>query len=298
MPARWDGRCALFLLSVCLSSTAGSATLVMVQFFKYHGIGNDFIVVDRLSGGAPLDPVVVRLLCARHQGVGADGILSIWPDVIADARMQVQNADGSEAETCGNGLRCVARFLHDEGKVADQRAVIVLRDGAGVHKCERMTSERIRVGMGPPVWRHPDVPYGDVDLQVAETVIRARCLVLGNPHAVVFVEDTELEPWSRRFGRDLETHPVFPHRANVSFAAKTDAGFRVVVHERGVGITLACASGACAVAAAATARGVWPVGEPMQIELPGGVLTIDVDAEGQLRQEGEAVRVFTGEVEL
>lgn len=267
----------------------------VLAFRKYHGLGNDFLVVDRMGGGEPLTAAQARWLCDRHTGVGADGVLLVWPDPDASARMQLLNADGSEADTCGNGLRCMALFLGDAGY--ERKENLVLRSGQGLHSCVRTAPGRFRVTMGEAIHEHPDVPAGrPAVLDVGDERVEATCLVVGNPHAVVIVNDPMTE--ARRLGATLERHPAFPRRANVIFAHARDGGFDAVVFERGVGITRACGSGACALGVAAVAHGLARAGEPIEVRLPGGPLTIEVDPAGEIRQEGEAAFVFAGEVEV
>ncbi len=267
----------------------------MLEFRKYHGLGNDFVVVDRMGGGQPLSAAAARSLCDRHTGVGADGVLLVWPDDGADARMQLLNADGSEADTCGNGLRCMAQFLYDAGHAHHDRLTLI--SGQGRHTCTRTAPGRFRVSMGRAVTAHPDVPAErPARLAVGDETVEATCLVVGNPHAVVLVDDPAAA--AERFGAAIERHPKFPRRTNVIFARARDGGFDAVVFERGVGVTRACGRGACALAVATIDRGDARTGEAIAVHLPGGVLTVEVDASGEIHQEGEAVFVFAGEVEL
>ena len=269
----------------------------VLRFAKYQGLGNDFLVVDGRELAATLSAAAVQRLCDRHHGVGADGILTVWPTSGADARMQVQNADGSEAAMCGNGLRCVARYLHDAGRLAAGASLVTLRVGEGLYRCERRGTDRVRVAMGKALFVHPDLPGPAVELESAGECFLASCVYIGNPHAVVFVDHAEPAQLAEQHGPALEAHPAFPNRVNVSFARPRADGFDVAVFERGVGMTLACGSGASAVAAAAVRGERWPAGRAAVIHLPGGMLSIVVDATGEIWMEGETVRVFSGEVE-
>ena len=268
----------------------------MLRFAKYQGLGNDFVVVDgrELTSALPAD--TVRRLCDRHRGIGADGILTVWPTSGADVRMQVQNADGSESGMCGNGLRCVARYLWEEGRVPTGRATATIEAGRGRYGCERLAADRYRVAMGEALAAHPDLPGSTVELEHAGARFRAVCVHVGNPHAVIFVDAQEPMTLAERHGPAFERHPAFPNRVNVSFARAAADGFDVVVFERGVGVTLACGSGATAVAAAAVREQRWPASRAMSIRLPGGALTVEVDPGGAITVTGEAVRVFAGEV--
>jgi diaminopimelate epimerase len=267
----------------------------VLSFRKYHGLGNDFLVVDRMEGGRALGSREVRWLCDRHRGVGADGVLLAWSESGIAGRMQLLNADGSEADTCGNGLRCLAQFLADAGyPVGDE---IVLRSGQGLHTCTRTGLGRYRVTMGNAEFPHPDVPHErPAHLEAAGATFAATCMVVGNPHAVIRADDPAAE--AQRVGAALERHPAFPRRANIIFARPRPGGFDAVVHERGVGITEACGSGACALGVAAVANDWAVAGEPMEVHLPGGMLTIEVSPNGEISQEGPATFVFAGEVEL
>jgi diaminopimelate epimerase len=268
----------------------------VLRFAKYHGLGNDFVVVDGRELAAPLAPARIRQLCDRHRGIGADGVLTVWPATAADARMQVQNADGSESGMCGNGLRCVARYLYETGRVPLAQAMLTIEAGAETYRCERLAEGRFRVAMGRAAVAHPDLPGPEVTLDSGGERFRAACAHVGNPHAVIFLEAGEPVALAERHGPALERHPAFPNRVNVSFVRARADGFDVAVFERGVGLTLACGSGAAAVAAVAVREQRWAAGEPMAIELPGGRLTVVVDPNGTIQMTGEAVRVFTGEV--
>lgn len=280
----------------------------MLTFAKYHGLGNDFVILDRRSGGRDLDAREVRAICDRHRGVGADGVLSLRAHPTASALMVTQNSDGSEAGVCGNGLRCASRFLYDSGIVAPSVSELTLAAGERIYRVERLAADCYRIGMGRAEVSHPDLPRGGasgepVTLTVDERSFAASCCSLGNPHAVIFLNsggsdsESPLE-LAQRYGPALERHPGFPNRVNVSFARlRGSDGFDVVVYERGAGITQACGSGACAVAAAAVRRGLRSVDHPIEVYLPGGALRIVVRADGLIEMQGEAIRVFTGVVE-
>jgi diaminopimelate epimerase len=269
----------------------------VLRFAKYHGLGNDFVVIDGRELSAPLVAERVRQLCDRHRGIGADGVLTVWPSSGADARMQIQNADGSESGMCGNGLRCVAHYLQDEGRVSLAQSTVAIQVGAEAYNCERMAHECFRVAMGRPLAAHPDLPGPELVLESGGERFRAVCVQVGNPHAVIFVEAGEPMAFALRHGPALERHQAFPNRVNVSFVLARADGFDVVVFERGVGVTLACGSGAAAVAWAAVREGRWPTEKAMSIWLPGGVLTAEVDNRSAIWVTGEAKRVYAGEVE-
>lgn len=275
----------------------------MLRFHKYHGLGNDFVILDGVSRPLPpLSPEAIRFLCDRHTGVGCDQLLCLVPEAGADGRMRVYNADASESGQCGNGLRCVARLLWDEGLVHASRDAVVLAAGEGRYPVERLAEDRYRARMGKPAFRHAELPRaasaaGEVVLDAGGRAFAATSVHVGNPHAVLFVDEPPAE-LAARFGPTLERHRDFVARANVSFVRPEAGGFEVVVFERGDGVTLACGSGACAVGAAAVARGRWQPDVPMKVRLPGGLLLITVGAGGEILMEGPAVRVYSGEVML
>jgi diaminopimelate epimerase len=264
-------------------------------FFKYHGLGNDFVVLDRRASGLDIDEARTRQLCDRHFGVGADGVLTVLPAQGAVARMVVHNADGSVAEMCGNGLRCVAAYLA-EGDPARPRALRVAT-GAGELDCEldwdQGTVSRVTVAMGPALLESPLLPHGGPFVRRPIEGHLATAVSLGNPHLVLLEAPLAL---ASTLGPALELHRLFPERTNVEFVApRAEGGLTVVVWERGVGLTLACGTGACAAVAASVLEGRVPADAWVPVRLPGGVLEIRVQAD--LRQvwlRGEARRVFQG----
>jgi diaminopimelate epimerase len=260
-----------------------------VEFVKAHGTGNDFVVVEDLTDRYQITPELVRAVCDRHFGVGADGLIRIAPGTEAPFFMDYHNADGSLAEMCGNGVRVVGKYLGDRGLVG---ATCDLETRAGVkhlelHADDRGDIDRVTVDMGPPTL--DDERTLEVD---GEEVI-ATCLSMGNPHAVVFVEDVDKAPVTS-LGPALETHPAFsPDKTNVEFAQLVDrTTVRQRTWERGVGETLACGTGACAVAVAAQVRGL--TGRPLVVELRGGRLELDWTPGGTVRMTGPAREVAHG----
>lgn len=268
------------------------------RFFKYHGLGNDFVVLDRRQGGGDIDGAAARAWCDRRRGVGADGVLVILPAPGAAGRMVVHNADGSLAEMCGNGVRCVARHLAEQDG-ARPRALVV-ETGAGPKTCalewDGAAVASVTVDMGPATFDAPHLPRGPgggpfVDQPVGG--VRGTAVSLGNPHLVLW----DVDP-SRAgvLGPALEHDPLFPERTNVELCSlEPDGTVRVVVWERGSGLTLACGTGACAAAAVAVERGLRPAGTWLDVALPGGVLGVKIDA-GTRRAwlRGPAARVFEG----
>jgi diaminopimelate epimerase len=260
-----------------------------VEFVKAHGTGNDFVVVEDLTDRYRITPELVRAVCDRHFGVGADGLIRITPGTAAPFFMDYRNADGSLAEMCGNGVRVVGKYLGDRGHVG---GAFDLETRAGVkhlelHADDRGDIDRVTVDMGPPTLDE------ERTLEVDGEKVTATCLSMGNPHAVVFVDDVDEAPVTT-LGPTLEHHPAFaPDRTNVEFAQVLDrATVRQRTWERGVGETLACGTGACAVAVAAQVRGL--AGRPLAVELRGGRLELDWTPGGTVRMTGTAREVAHG----
>jgi len=269
-------------------------------FIKLHGLGNDFIVIDRRSSGEAPSADVARALCDRHRGIGADGVLSILPGN-GRARMRVTNADGSIAEMCGNGLRCVAKFL---GDVDSNLRELTIDTDAGPRRCE-LVRENGRVvaaiaEMGAPILEPQKLPMdapagrfvqGDIAVDGLREPLRGTAVSMGNPHLVLW--DTPPER-AAELGPKLEVHPRFPNRTNVEFV-RAGNPVEVVVWERGCGLTQACGTGACATVVAGVLEGRLRAGEEIAVRLPGGVLGIRVAKDlSQVWMRGEVVEVFRG----
>lgn len=293
-----------------------------MRFSKYHGLGNDFIIVDLRPGRAEEDiarvqePELVRALCDRRFGVGADGVLAILPGEQADARMRVLNADGSEAEMCGNGLRCVVKHLYERDPQA-RRDVLVIDTGAGPLSCDVTVSgsavQSVTVNMGRPRLERGKIPMTGpasercvaVPLATRDTkqpTLAVTAVSMGNPHAVMFVDETgpALRALAETVGPSIEHHEWFPQRTNVEFAHVHGADkIELVVWERSCGITLACGTGACATVVAACLNGHVQPGREVTVRLLGGELFIRV-AEGYdaVYMRGPATHVFDAELDL
>ena len=276
-----------------------------MRFAKYHGLGNDFVVIDRLSGGDPIDPGLAVRICDRRRGVGADGVLTILPSKVATARMHVTNADGSVAQMCGNGIRCVAAYLADEHGAA--QADLALETGAGVRACRlaRQDGEvrEVTVDMGKPELEASRIPicpalpgrFVRQDVMLGELRVTATAVSMGNPHLVLL--DVPAAS-AAELGPRLERHPLFPERTNVELVSMEGAGLAVTVWERGVGLTEACGTGACAAMVAAVLEGRLPPGDERPVRLPGGVLHVRVLADlSRVWMRGPAERSFVGEME-
>jgi diaminopimelate epimerase len=296
---------------------------VPVPFSKFHGLGNDFIVLDLVAApeGAHLaSPEAARRLCDRHFGIGADGLLVLHPAPPASPgeaiarRLVILNADGSEPEMCGNGVRCVAKYLHDLPPAGTGPEVVDLATAAGLRRCrvhrgpDGLAAE-ITVEMGPVTLGAPDelldAPWPGRDTAAGPALVAAgltdarwSCtrVSVGNPHSVFFLERPTAE-LCREIGPVLERHPRFaPRGANIELVALgADGALDVQVWERGAGATLACGTGACAAAAAACATGRARWGDELRVRLPGGPLRIRIDPGSlQASMRGPADRVFSG----
>jgi diaminopimelate epimerase len=275
-----------------------------VIFWKYHGIGNDFILFEDLELTAPTSPEVVRRLCDRRTGIGGDGILYVQPDPQADAFMKVMNSDGSEAEMCGNGIRCVAKHLFDFAIAPSTRMSINTLGGIKDVEVRVVDGEvaEASVDMGVPRLDCADVPmdcdgrFVDRGIETDGLAIKGTAVSMGNPHFVTFqeLEDDQV----RRLGPIIHSLPIFPRKTNVEFVRAIGGKLDVVVYERGAGWTQACGTGACATAVAAGLAGIAPLGHDVKVRLPGGELTINVKRDlSMVRMTGPAARVFQGEIE-
>ena len=277
-----------------------------MEFAKYQGLGNDFVIVDGRSG-PPINPSAtqVRQLCDRRLGIGADGvILALPPRQGGDLRMRIFNGDGSEPEMCGNGIRCLARFVADQHQGV-RPATLTIETMAGPMGISLQDQGQVTVDMGEPRLEPAAIPTtlgGDGRQVVAERllvvdqVLEVTAVGMGNPHAVIPVADVdhvELE----QLGPALETHPAFPNRTNVHvLQALSDQQLRLRTWERGVGPTMACGTGACAAVVAAHLLGLSQ--RKARVTLPGGALTIDWRDDNHLFMTGPAQRTFVGHVAL
>jgi diaminopimelate epimerase len=294
--------------------------LIVVPFTKVQGLGNDFLIVDLRSPIAAAqaqraptvtDPQTVRALCDRHFGIGADGVLAILPGISGDARMRVLNADGSEAEMCGNGIRCMAKFLY-ENDPSLRRPVLNIDTGAGLLSCALQTSDgtvrSVAVEMGRPRLTREEIPLSPggngralrQPITAAGRTFAFTAVSMGNPHAVIFIDDgkEDLRALAETFGPVLEVAPTFPRRTNVEFARVRGGEIELVVWERGCGITLACGTGACATVVAAAIEERLPAGAEIPVHLPGGTLQITAAAdESGVTMRGPAVTLFRAEID-
>ncbi|MCA9667204.1 MAG: diaminopimelate epimerase [Myxococcales bacterium] len=283
-----------------------------IPFRKLHGLGNDFVVVDGFD--VPIPDALARSardVCDRHLGVGADGVLLVARSDKADAAMRVINADGSEPQTCGNGLRCVAKLLGDHNAELAGREALTIETVAGVVSCTLLYGAggrvaRVRVDMGAASLERASLPmrgpgrFIDDTIHVDGAEFRGTAVSMGNPHLVIFAgsEDTAPRELAERYGPMLETHAAFPERTNVEFVhPRPDGALDLAVWERGCGLTRACGSGACATVVAAVVTERHAPDTPLEVHLPGGPLTITVSEDlGSVLMEGPACEVFSGEL--
>lgn len=274
-----------------------------MRFVKSHGAGNDFVIIEDLAGRVRPTAAFVRRACDRHFGVGADGLIRIAPSDEADFFMDYYNADGRTAEMCGNGIRCLAKYVADRCLHAGDRLLVETRAGIRELRLRRGDEGlvvRVRVDMGEPELERARIPLaGDGDplhepIDVDGFPFEAACVSMGNPHCVLFVDDVSRVPFET-LGRAVETLDRFPQKTNVEFVQVLGPReVRVRVWERGVGETLACGTGACASAVAASLRGL--TGRAVEVHLPGGTLEVDWAPDGHVLMTGPAEEVFEGEL--
>ena len=275
----------------------------MLRFTKMHGLGNDFVMIDAVSQSVTLTPEQVRRLADRRFGVGCDQLLLVEKALQpgTDFRYRIFNADGGEVEQCGNGARCFARFVRDQGLTTKSELAVETLAGIIYPKIE--ADGAVTVNMGVPRFEPRDVPFEAgarqpvYDLDVDGVAVPVTVLSMGNPHAVQVVVDVERAPVATQ-GPKIEHHPRFPKRVNAGYMQVQDRSHVYVrVWERGAGETLACGTGACAAVVAGRVRGL--LDENVAVRVRGGTLQISWRGEGEpVWMTGPAVRVFEGEIDL
>jgi diaminopimelate epimerase len=275
-----------------------------MKFTKMHGAGNDYIYVDAFAQPLPEDVAgTARAVSDRHFGVGADGLIFICPADDADAEMRMYNADGSYAEMCGNGIRCVAKYVYDHGIA--RRDTLAITSGGRRYELDLSLRdgrvERVRVDMGEPILRAADIPTTlpgdpptDVPFEIAGRRLAVTCVSMGNPHCVAFVDEANDE-LVLGVGPKIEVDPRFPRRTNVEFVEVLNRETaRQRTWERGSGETLACGTGACAVCVAGALTG--RTERQITVKLLGGDLQLEwSEADNHVYMTGPAVEVFSGE---
>jgi diaminopimelate epimerase len=274
-----------------------------LSFSKMHGLGNDFVVVNGIENPVELEWEQIRRLADRRLGVGCDQLLIVTRSNGSDADFsyRIYNADGGEVEQCGNGARCVALFLRDLGLVDDES--ISIDTVAGILEMGWESDGRIRVNMGEPVFEPARIPFqadrqaADYELDVNQRIQKIGVVSIGNPHAVLRVDDVASAPVDT-LGAAIEWHPRFLNRVNVGFMqVDSPSSIRLRVYERGTGETLACGSGACAAVAIGHEQGL--LDSRVAVRLPGGELVISWQGKGNpIWMTGPAARVYEGEIEL
>jgi diaminopimelate epimerase len=276
---------------------------MLTSFTKMHGLGNDFVVFDATREPLELDAAQIRLIADRRLGIGCDQVLLVEPPRSpgTDFYYRIYNADGSEVEQCGNGARCFAHFVRSHG-LTDKR-VIPVGTARGPIELSVMDDGQVRVNMGRPSLDPADLPFdtprqaGSYTLRVGDRNMKISAVSMGNPHAVLLVDDVLRAP-VESLGPAIESHPAFPQRVNVGFMHIRSADeIDLRVYERGAGETLACGTGACAAVVAGRVRGL--LREQVLVHLPGGDLMVSWDGEGQpVWMTGPATEVFEGNIEL
>jgi len=281
-----------------------------IDFVKMHGLGNDFILIDCLNkslGDSLFLSYLAKKLCKRNFGIGADGLMLILPSSKADLRMRIFNSDGSEAQMCGNGIRCFAKYAYKNKLVS--KIKFTVETLSGIITPELIFKDKeisgIIVNMGTPKLRRREIPMNGEDTPTVvnetlkinpEQTFKITCVSMGNPHCIIFVNDVQSIPVDE-IGPKIENHPLFPEKTNVEFIQivnKQEINFRV--WERGVGETLACGTGACAALVAAVLNK--KTNQKATIHLTGGDLNIQWADDGHLYMTGPAELVFKGEMEI
>jgi diaminopimelate epimerase len=289
-----------------------------IHFTKMHGLGNDFILIDCRGQACPSGTKnlqdISRQLCDRRFGIGADQILLLGNSSKADFQMRILNADGSEVEMCGNGIRCLAQYIWD--RRLSEKDVLEIETLAGIMKPER-SGDMIKVDMGEPIFEPEKIPVSltresnpplppfskggmggiiDYPLQVADREFKITCISMGNPHAVIVVDDVSGFPVTY-YGPMIETHAIFPRKTNVEFIQVLNrAEIKMRVWERGSGETMACGTGAAAAAVASSLKGLTE--KTVTVHLLGGDLLIEQAVNKHVYMTGPAAEVFEGSVDI
>ncbi len=276
----------------------------MIKFTKMHGLGNDYVYIDAINQKIENESSLAKFVSNRHFGIGSDGLILICKSEIADFKMRMFNSDGSEAEMCGNGIRCVGKFVYDKGLT--NKTTVKIETLAGIKTLILNTKdekvETARVDMGEPILEAEKIPVistekpvKNLELEAENKKFKFTCVSMGNPHAITIVENTK-EFDVEKYGKVLEIDKAFPKKANIEFAQIIDRqNINMRVWERGAGETLACGTGACATAVACNLNGL--TDRKVNIELLGGTLNIEWnETDNHVYMTGPAVTVFDGEL--
>lgn len=274
-----------------------------MDFVKMHGLGNDFVFIEDKSGQDKDYTALARAMCNRHTGIGADGLIVIVDSRVADVRMRIINSDGSEAEMCGNGIRCFAKYVYDSGIIEKKRFTV--ETPAGIMEPEITVgadnkAELITINMGRPSFNRSEIPMEGADGRVLNEDLcvdgenwKITSLLMGVPHTVTYVDDVDTVD-IEKIGPLFEKHEAFPKHTNINFAQQMDdRTVKVRTWERGAGATLACGTGSCSVAVASFLNG--RTGREVDIQLPLGTLHIEYrEEDGNVYMTGPAAVSFTG----
>ena len=274
-----------------------------MDFVKMHGLGNDFVFIEDKTGQDKDYTALARAMCNRHTGIGADGLIVIVDSRVADVRMRIINSDGSEAEMCGNGIRCFAKYVYDNGIIEKKRFTV--ETPAGIMEPEITVgadnkAELITINMGRPSFNRSEIPMEGVDGRVLNEDLcvnganwKITSLLMGVPHTVTYVDDVDTVD-IEKIGPLFEKHEAFPKHTNINFAQQMDdRTVKVRTWERGAGATLACGTGSCSVAVASFLNG--RTGREVDIQLPLGTLHIEYrEEDGNVYMTGRAAVSFTG----
>ncbi len=276
----------------------------MIKFTKMHGLGNDYVYIDAINQKIENESSLAKFVSNRHFGIGSDGLILICKSEVADFKMRMFNSDGSEAEMCGNGIRCVGKFVYDKGLT--NKTTVKIETLAGIKtlilNIKEGKVETARVDMGEPILEAEKIPVistenpvKNLELEAENKKFKFTCVSMGNPHAITIVENTK-EFDVERYGKVLEVDKAFPKKANIEFVQIIDKeNIKMRVWERGAGETLACGTGACATAVACNLNGL--TGRKVNIELLGGTLNIEWNEnDNHVYMTGPAVTVFDGEL--
>ena len=274
----------------------------MIKFTKMHGLGNDYVYIDAINQKIENESSLAKFVSNRHFGIGSDGLILICKSEVADFKMRMFNSDGSEAEMCGNGIRCVGKFVYDKGLT--NKTTVKIETLAGIKTLILNTKdgkvETARVDMGEPILKAEKIPVisteepvKNLELEAENKKFKFTCVSMGNPHAITIVENTK-EFDVEKYGKVLEIDKAFPKKANIEFAQIVDRqNINMRVWERGAGETLACGTGACATAVACNLNGL--TDRKVNIELLGGTLNIEWnETDNHVYMTGPAVTVFDG----
>ena len=278
----------------------------MIKFTKMQGLGNDYVYMDAIHQKIENESSLAQFVSNRHFGIGSDGLILICKSDVADFKMRMFNSDGSEAEMCGNGIRCVGKFVHDKGLT--DKTTVTIETLAGIKTLELNTKEgkveTVKVDMGEPILTPKEIPVISDEEPVKNLMLEAEgrkfkftCVSMGNPHTITEVEDTEKFD-VEKYGKVLEIDKAFPNKTNVEFIQIVDKNHvKMRVWERGAGETLACGTGACATAVACYLNG--KTDRNVEVELLGGKLYIEWNEENNhIFMTGPAVTVFEGVIEI